>query len=138
MKTHCKTPSAPHRKMSSVLKVTLLLCAAAGLSACATQKFSYLDGYRWTKVEMNTYDAYIVSVDGHSYPYNSKIRVDPGPHHIVFQTTPAAGFTLSQEKALDIDIEPCTRYWFEAKRANRLQQDFEPRVNYKEPISGCG
>jgi hypothetical protein len=125
-------------KVGRILKVALLVCAASGLSACSTQNLSYLDGYRWSTVELNTYDTIIISVDGQSYPYNSKILVDPGVHHILFETTPAAGFAYSPRKALDIDIKPCTRYWFEAKRVNPVQQDFEPRVNYKEPIGGCG
>jgi hypothetical protein len=110
------------------------------LQACATRpkQFSYLDGYRWSRVEINTYDTLIVSVDGKSYPYNSAIMVDPGQHHIIFQTRPVGGFAFSPEKPLDIDIKPCVRYWFEAKRANALEQDFEPRVNYTERIVGCG
>jgi hypothetical protein len=37
-----------------------------------------------------------------------------------------------------VNVEPCTEYWFEARRASQREQDFEPRVNYKEPIAGCG
>jgi hypothetical protein len=114
--------------------------AVVALQACADtpKQFSYLDGYRWSRVELNTYDTTIISVDGKSYPYNSKIMVDPGPHHIVFQTKPIDGFTYSVQKTLDIDIKPCVRYWFEAKRVNNLDQDFVPRVNYTERIVGCG
>jgi hypothetical protein len=116
-----------------------LWVALAGLSGCATsEKFSFLDGERWNRVELDTYDTVILSVDGKSYSENSRIRIDPGRHHIVFQTRPAAGFTFSPRKELDLDVEPCTRYYFEAKRTNALTQDFEPRVNYKEPIAGCG
>jgi hypothetical protein len=114
----------------------VLLIAAAG---CATtEPFSYLDGGRWLKAEMNTYDTVIVAVDGSSYTYNSRIRVDPGPHTILLRAPPAAGFHDGVEKALEVNVEPCTRYWFEAKKVNRLDQDFEPRINYKEPIAGCG
>jgi hypothetical protein len=117
----------------------VLVPALSWLEGCATPKaFSYLDGERWNRAEMNTFDTLIVSVDGKSYPYNSRIMVDPGRHRIAFRTTPTAGFAFSPEKTLDIDIEPCMRYWFEAKRANVLAQDYEPRVNYKEPLAGCG
>jgi hypothetical protein len=115
-----------------------LAAALACMAGCTTTKFSYLDSERWSKVEINTYDTTIVAVDGTSYPYRSRILVDPGRRHVVFQTKAAAGFTYSPQKALDIDIEPCTRYWFEAKRTNPLEQDFEVRVNHKEPIAGCG
>ncbi len=120
----------------------LLACCVtlAGLGGCASssEKFSFLDGERWSRVELDTYDTLILSVDGNSYAYNSRIKVEPGPHRIVFQTRPVAGFSYSPQKALELDVEPCMRYWFEAKRANGLQQDFEPRVNYKESIAGCG
>jgi hypothetical protein len=122
------------------LGLMLALCTAlVGLAGCASSEpFSYLDGERWVKVEMDTYDTVILAVDGKSYSYNSRIRVDPGEHHIVFQTRPAAGFSFSPRKELVLDVAPCTRYYFEAKRANAAQQDYEPRVNYREPIAGCG
>jgi len=116
----------------------ILAGACLGLAACATQPFSYLDGERWSRVELNTYDTRIVQIDDTSYVSNSLIRVDPGVHHIRFQTRPPQGFFESPVKELVIDIKPCTRYWFEAKRVNSGTQDFEPRVNYSEHIAGCG
>ena len=57
-----------------------LLPVLAGLSGCSTTRdFSFLDGERWNKVEMNTFDTWIVSVDGRSYTVNSRIRIDPDP-----------------------------------------------------------
>jgi hypothetical protein len=122
------------------LGLMLALCTAlVGLAGCASSEpFSYLDGERWVRVELDTYDTVILAVDGKSYSYNSRIRVDPGEHHIVFETRPAAGFSFSPRKELVLDVAPCTRYYFEAKRANAAQQDYEPRVNYQEPIAGCG
>jgi hypothetical protein len=122
-------------------KLGLLLALVpvlSNLQGCTTDKFAYLDGERWNRVELDTFDTRIVSIDGRSYPYNSSIRVDPGPHHIVFETKPVAGFTLGPQRALDLDVQPCTRYYFEGKRNNALQQDFVPRVNYTESIPGCG
>jgi len=119
----------------SVILVGLFL----GLAACASQQsFSYLDGARWSTAELNTYDTTIVQVDDTSYVSNSKIPVDPGVHHIRLQTRPPFGFSESPVKELVLDVKPCTRYWFEAKRVNSVTQDFEPRVNYSEHIAGCG
>ena len=132
-------PAAHPRRATRRALFPVLVAAAWGLVGCATeQPFSFLDGARWDKSEMDTYDTLILSVDGHSYSYNDRIRIDPGVHHIWFQTTAATGFTFSPRKELVLDVEPCTRYWFEAKRQNAAQQDFEPRVNYKEHIPGCG
>jgi hypothetical protein len=132
-----RSPLANRTACNRILLPALAAAVVASAGCTTTKPFSYLDSERWSRVEMNTYDTFIVSIDGTSPGYRSRIVVDPGRHHIVFQTLPAAGFTYSPQKALDIDIEPCVRYWFEAKRANRLQQDYEPRLNHTEPIAGC-
>jgi hypothetical protein len=44
----------------------------------------------------------------------------------------------AEERTFTLDVKPCTRYWLEAKKTNRLAQDFVPRVNHSEPIAGCG
>jgi hypothetical protein len=117
----------------------LLMASASLLGACATKEnFSFLDGRRYVISELNTFDTMILDVDGKSYPWNYRIRIEPGHHVIAFQTRPASGFPFSPRKELALDVEPCMRYWFEAKKPTALSQDFEPRVNWKEPIAGCG
>ncbi|MFN9806113.1 MAG: hypothetical protein ACK56N_06735, partial [Betaproteobacteria bacterium] len=88
---------------------------------------------------INTYDVLIISVDGrHEIERGaSPVLVEPGLRKIVVQGPPTAGFTYGQQRTLSLDVKPCTRYWLEAKKANALSQDFEPRVNYTEPVSGC-
>lgn len=109
------------------------------LTGCATtQNFSYLDGYRWNRAELNTFDTVIVSVDGQHYLENKRVRVEPGLRKIVLQAPPTAGFRFGEQRTIELNIEPCTHYWFEAKKANALAQDWEPRVNYKDRIAGCG
>jgi hypothetical protein len=117
----------------------LAACAATTLAGCATnQPFSQLDGYRWTKTGLNTYDVTIISVDGEHYVQRgTPIIIKPGQHKIVVQGPPTAGFRYGEQRTLDLNVEPCTRYWLEARKANALQQDFVPAVNYEEPISGC-
>jgi len=127
-------------KRTALFQFALLTGLCFGLAGCAgtAQPYSFLDGARWSVGELNTYDTTIVQVDGTSYVNNSRIKVDPGVHHIMFETRPAQGFFESPLKELVVDIKPCTRYWFEAKRVNRVTQDFEPRINYSEHIAGCG
>lgn len=134
----CKGTSAS-RRAGHALGLFVLASLVAGLVSCATrEQFSYLYGDRWVRSELDTYDTVILAVDGHSYTYNDRIRVEPGEHHIFFDTLPSSGFSFSPRKELVLNVEPCTRYYFEAKRQNNAQQDFELRVNYKEPIPGCG
>jgi hypothetical protein len=137
--SECRKGWLAARHTGRALGLLIVFPVLAGVASCSTtEPFSYLDGERWTRVELDTYDTLILAVDGKSTTYNSRIRVEPGERHIVFQTQPAAGFTFSPRKELVLNVQPCTRYYFEAKRMNALQQDFEPRVNYSEPIAGCG
>jgi len=118
----------------------ILLAAALAVAGCAAVKepFSQLDGYRWTRTGLNTFDVTIISVDGEHYIQRSTpIVVTPGPHKIVVQGPATAGFRFGEQRTLELNVEPCTRYWLEAKKMNALSQDFEPRVNYSEPIAGC-
>jgi len=125
------------------MKITLpfLLVAAFAAAGCATVKepFSQLDGYRWTRAGLNTYDVTIISVDGEHYIQrgSTPIIVTPGAHKIVVQGPPTGGFRYGEQRTLDLNVEPCTRYWLEARKPNSLSQDFEPGVNYSEPIAGC-
>ncbi len=120
-------------------RVSILLPAVAALLAgCASYGYSQIDGYRWSKVELNTFDVTVISVDGEHYLQRATpVLVDPGPRKIVVQGPPTAGFRFGEQRTLELNVEPCTRYWLEAKKANSLSQDFEPRVNYKESIAGC-
>ena len=121
------------------LTVLAAIAAIASIAGCATnQPFSQLDGYRWNKVGLNTFDVTIISVDGEHYVQRgTPILIPPGQHKIVVQGPSTAGFRYGAQRTLDLNVEPCTRYWLEARKANSLQQDFEPAVNYQEPISGC-
>lgn len=122
--------------MKRFLAVSVIAVVAA---ACATtEPFSYLNGFRWSRVEINTFDALIVSVDGATRLQNEKLPVEPGIRTIVLAAPPAAGFHRREQRSLVLKVEPCMQYWFEAKRINPLSQDWEPRVNHSERIAGCG
>jgi hypothetical protein len=119
-------------------RLLLLVTATTMVAACATsEEFSYLNGFRWTRVEMNTFDARIVSVDGVTRAQNAKLLVDPGVRTIVLEAPPAAGFFWPVQREIVVKVEPCMQYWFEARRANPLAQDWEPRVNFSDRIAGC-
>jgi hypothetical protein len=126
--------------MRHVLAPTLL-AASALLAGCATsQTFSQLTGQRWLRAELNTFDVLVISVDGTSFIERpgAPVRLDPGLREIVVQGPSTAGFRFGEQRTLKLDVQPCTRYFLEARKANSLSQDFEPRVNFSEPIAGCG
>jgi hypothetical protein len=122
------------------LCLTLAVAAIGVAAGCATsQPFSEIDGYRWNKVELNTFDVTIISVDGSHYIQrgNVPVVITPGPHKIVVEAYPVGGFRFGEQRTLELNVEPCTRYWLEARKENGLKQDFTPAVNYSERISGC-
>lgn len=124
------------RSKLPVAAVAALLVAALLVAACASPSFSYLDGRRWHRAQLNTYDAIILSVDGKHYTA-TPVMVDPGQRKIVVQAPPAAGFHYGESRTFDLNVEPCTRYYIAARKASPLAQDFEPYVDYQEPIAGC-
>jgi hypothetical protein len=128
------------KEVAMTLRPAALIVSAL-LAGCATSDtFSYIQGQRWLKSELNTFDVQVIRVDDQDYIQRGyePIRIDPGVHQIVVQGPPTAGFRFGEQRTLTLDVKPCTRYWLEAKKANSLSQDFEPRVNYSEPIAGCG
>jgi hypothetical protein len=123
------------------MAATFAAMLAVGLAGCATQPdgIVYLHGERWQKAELNTFDVIIISVDGTHYieRRDRPVMIEPGLRKIVVQGPPVTGFAYGEQRTLVLDVKPCTRYWLEAKKANPLTQDFEPRVNYQEPLAGC-
>lgn len=122
------------------MKRVLLPFAVAGLLAACAIPFqsSYLNGERWSRVEINTFDTRIVSVDGYTRSQNERLLVEPGRRTVVLEAVPVGGFVWPQQRELVLEVEPCMQYWFEAKRISPLAQEWEPRVNHKESIAGCG
>ena len=112
------------------------LAAVSLLAGCATTPFSYIDGRRYHVAELNSYSVIVLDVDGRSETRNP-IMVDPGPRVIRVQGPPAGGFRYGEIRTISVDIKPCMRYYLKAVKKNSLEQDFEPAVDYVEPIAGC-
>ena len=115
------------------------IAAAAALAGCATTNtFSYLEGKRYFRATLDTYDATIISVDGTHYLLQKPVMIEPGKRTIVLQGPPASGFRQGEQRTMEVTIEPCKRYWFAAVKKSPLAQDFEPKIDYVEDIAGCG
>jgi hypothetical protein len=112
------------------------LVTALAASGCATDSLSYVQGGRYFRAPIDTYDTMLISIDGKSTTQRPAV-IDPGMRMIVVQGFPTAGFSYGEQRALTVDVKPCVRYWIAARKDNRLSQDFEPYIDYSEPISGC-
>ncbi|HXD07015.1 MAG TPA: hypothetical protein VN680_13250 [Burkholderiaceae bacterium] len=112
------------------------LAAAAAMLSCATGSYSYsqLYGYRYFRTPTQTFPLIILNVDGKA-TIDRPVLVEPGPRLLRVQSTQGPGPAFSKE--VQMDIEPCTRYWLVAVKDTRLTKDFNVVVDYKEQIGGC-
>jgi hypothetical protein len=121
----------------SLLLLAILLAAAT----CTAQPakwgptWSELTGERYSKVTMNNEDAIIKSVDGRHYT-SRVVKIDPGQRVIVVQSPARKGFRGS-DQTLDLEIEPCVRYYITAQFESAVGPDWHPIVSRREPIPGC-
>lgn len=124
---------------SQSLMIMALLAAA--LAGCATysDNASYLYGERYYRANIRTFPTTITAIDGSAtirrYGYG-QVPVEPGPHVIRLVTAPAAGFAIPEEREMNLNIEPCKRYYIVAERDNRLEQNWRPVIEYVENAGG--
>ncbi len=126
------------RLVPSLLPRVAVIACTAALSACASTDyhFSQLYGTRYYRTPIDTYPVTIVRVDGKD-TLMSPVLVDPGVRKIVVQGPRGAASHLGEERAISLDVRPCTRYYLVAVRPNKLASDFDVRVDYEEAVGGC-
>jgi len=125
----------------SVLSTTKFFAAlllAAGLAACAglPQPFSQLDGHRYNLTPIDTYAVQIIRVDDRD-TIDSPTFVEPGLRKVRVQGPPDGAHRLGEQRVIDLNVAPCTRYHLVAVKPNRLMSDFSVKVDHEEPIGGC-
>ena len=120
------------------LAASAAAAAIGALSGCASTgyHFSQIYGERYNRAPIDTYPVLITRVDGQDNVFRPA-RVDPGLRHITVQGPPGAAERLGDEKSIDLQVAPCTRYYLVAQKANRLASDFNIVVDYQEPVAGC-
>lgn len=117
------------RLWQAVGLVLLLQGCAAGTT------YSQLVGERYYTTNMDTYPVLITSVDGQSTTANP-VPVTPGMRRIVVQGPPGgARFTVFEP--LMLDVKPCTRYYIVAVKANPLDANYTPKVDFAQPLGQC-
>jgi hypothetical protein len=126
------------RFVSPLLPRLAAAACAVALVACASTDYHYsqLVGYRYYRAPVDTYPVTIVRVDGKSTTLRP-VLVDPGLRQVTVQGPPGAANPTGEQREIALQVRPCTRYYLVAVRPNRLVADFDVRVDYQEPVSGC-
>ena len=120
------------RAAAAVAACTLAACASVG----DDYHFSQIYGNRYFRTPIDTYAVSIVRVDGKDNVFRPAL-VDPGLRQITVQGPPGGAGGYGDQRTLALEVAPCTRYYLVAVKQNKLNSDFEVRVDYQEPVSGC-
>jgi hypothetical protein len=125
---------------SSMSLRTVVALGACALTACASvddnYHFSQISGERYFRTPIDTYRVSIVKVDGQTNVFRPAL-VDPGLRQITVQGPPGGAGGNGLERTMTLEVAPCTRYYLVAVKQNRIQSDFDVRVDYQEPVGGC-
>lgn len=119
-------------------KLASSLSFAAACSACAGLPAGYgqIDGHKYYQAPIDTYSVQIVRVDDRD-TLDSPTFVDPGLRKVTVQGPPDGTHRFGEQRTIDLNVAPCTRYYLVAVKPNRLLTDFTVKVDYQEPIGGC-
>ncbi len=117
------------------------------LSSCQTwaPTWSEVAGQQYNRAILNRFPTAIDNVDGgnpgpaYGGAYYRYYKVTPGTHRVelsALNPTPnwVPGINL---QTTTIEFEPCRRYYVNAQFDNRLLTDWQPVIDYVEPIAGC-
>lgn len=107
------------------------------VQGCATSPAtSQLMGERYFVTPIDTYPVLIAAVDGSSSTISPKF-VEPGVRRLVLQGPPG-GAGVSAVEPFTLEVKPCMRYYIVAVKANALDTNFTPKVDFEQPLgSSC-
>ena len=113
--------------------------AFATASAAAAAKWgptwSEVTGNLWSRAQMNREAAVISKVDGKSET-SRVVKVESGKRTVVVRAPMRKGFSGS-DVTMELDLEPCQRYYINAQFRSGSGPDWEPVIAKVESISGC-
>jgi hypothetical protein len=124
--------------MNKGLALTAALLPLLAGTGCATYgpTWSEVSGERYNVTIQNRRPGYIQKIDGYS-SYTYPIKLEPGKHEIELGAN-APGWTGGPAlHTMTLTLQPCMRYYLNAQFNNPVQPDWQPVVDYTEPIAGC-
>jgi len=122
-------------RLATLLAAVVLVLALAGW---AEEPFAVIDGSDWPKVEAYSAPVTIASIDGKDYLDETRRTLPPGQHRLEFITTrltPANKFR--QTRSIDIELKPCTVYYFYAKHPSKFADEWELTLLRETEIKKC-
>jgi len=120
----------------------IAIAAALLLGACATTApggaWSVIDGTDWDRVDPYAAPVNIASIDGKDYIRLSRRALPPGKHKVEFLTAQVLrSQRLRQSEAAELDLEPCTAYYYYAKHGSKFDPRWELKLLREVKLEGC-
>jgi len=123
---------------------TTLLLVPLALAGCQTWEpsWSEVSGARYYRTDLNRSPTIVETIDGKgAFPVarNEPIKIESGKHELTLQGVPLRVDWQGTRKVFTLDAQPCRRYYINAQFEGPLSpSDWQPVVDYVEPIAGCG
>ena len=112
-----------------------LACASAQAIEKWGPTWSEVTGTQWSRTAMNREGAVISKIDGRQAT-DRIVKVEPGQRSIVVRSPMRKGFA-GTDATLDLDVEPCKRYYLNAQFRSGTGRDWEPVIAHVETVAGC-
>ena len=121
------------------MKRLIALSSTLLASACATYgpTWSEITGDRYNVTVLNRRPAIVEKVDGYSSYPSYPIKLAPGQHAIELGGSAPGWPGGASLHTLNLDLEPCKRYYLNAQFENPVDRTWKPVVDYVESIAGC-
>lgn len=111
---------------------------ASGLAARADGPWAVVDGTDWPKTEPYAAPVQISSIDGKDRLREKRRSLEPGMHKLEFITLrQARGHKLRQARSIEIELKPCTAYYFYALHPSKFADEWELKLLRETPLKGC-
>jgi hypothetical protein len=125
--------------MRNAFASMVLLCSlSSGGAALADEPFAVIDGTDWPKTEPYSAPVGIASIDGKDYINETRRTLTPGMHKLEFITTRTTRANkFRQTRTIDIELKPCTIYYFYAKHPSKFADEWELTLLRESEVKKC-
>jgi hypothetical protein len=120
-------------------KALAFLFLAAAAATAADAPYAVIDTTDWNKVEAYSAPVTIASIDGQDYLSETRRTITPGKHTLEFVTTRTVKSSkIRQTRSIELEVKPCTTYYFYAKHASKYSPEWELKLLRETTIKSCG
>jgi hypothetical protein len=120
-------------------KALAFLFLAAVAATAADAPYAVIDTTDWNKVEAYAAPVTIASIDGQDYLSETRRTITPGKHTLEFVTTRTVKSSkIRQTRSIELEVKPCTTYYFYAKHASKFSPEWELKLLRETTIKSCG